>query len=187
MQINTQIKSQISVKKLTRIALLSAIAIFMSFTPFGYIQLGAIRITFMHIPVIIAAIVEGMLGGIIVGLIFGVSSLISNLSGPLAPVFINPLVSIFPRIMIGIVSSIVYKKSKNASVTAALGTITNTVLVLSMIYFFAASAFSNIRKIAIETLGKFLLIIALKNGILEMLVAVIIVTAVVKALNLKIE
>lgn len=170
-------------KTLTRISILGAISIFMSFTPFGYIQLGAIRVTFMHIPVIIASIFEGYFGGIIVGLIFGLSSLISNLSGPLAPVFINPMVSIFPRIMIGIVSALAYKKTKNASFTAILGTLTNTVLVLSMIYLFAAQSFANIRKIAIDTLGKFLLLVGLKNGTLEIIVAVIIVTAVVKALK----
>ncbi|MCX7904363.1 MAG: ECF transporter S component [Caloramator sp.] len=179
---SNQTKS-LPLKTLTRISILGAISIFMSFTPFGYIQLGAIRVTFMHIPVIIASIYEGYLGGIIVGLIFGLSSLISNLSGPLAPVFINPMVSIFPRIMIGIVSAATYKKTKNTFLTAVLGTLTNTILVLSMIYIFAAQSFANIRKIAIDALGKFLLLVGLKNGTLELIVAVIIVTAVVKALK----
>ena len=182
---NTTLQKQFTVRRLTRIALLSAIAILMSFTPFGYIQLGAIRVTFMHIPVIISAIVEGALGGVIVGFVFGVSSLLSNLSGPLAPVFINPMVSIFPRIMIGVISAYIYKKSKNSSITAAIGTLTNTILVLLMIYIFAAESFSNIRKIAIETLGKVILLVALKNGILEMIVAGIVVTAIVKAIKYK--
>ncbi|WDU84093.1 hypothetical protein [Caloramator sp. Dgby_cultured_2] len=52
-----------------------------------------------------------------------------------------------------------------------------------MIYLFAAQSFANIRKIAIDTLGKFLLLVGLKNGTLEIIVAVIIVTAVVKALK----
>ncbi|SEF68403.1 Uncharacterized membrane protein [Caloramator fervidus] len=179
----SNVSTNISIKSITRIAILSAIAIFMSFTPFGYVQLGAIRVTFMHIPVIIASIYEGFYGGIVVGLIFGLSSLISNLSGPLAPVFINPMVSIFPRIMIGIISAYTYKKTKNASLTAALGTLTNTTLVLSMIYIFAAQTFANIKKIAIETLGKFLLLVGIKNGILELIVAIIIVTSIVKALK----
>lgn len=173
-----------TVRKMTRIAMLAAIAVFMSLTPFGYIRLTpSLKVTFMHIPVIIAAITDGIAGGIVVGLIFGVSSLLNNLSTIFAPVFINPMVSIFPRIMIGIVSALVYKKTKSAALTAAAGTATNTILVLSMIYVFAAGTFSHISKIAINSLGKVLTGIALTNGTLEVITAVIVVTAIIKALE----
>lgn len=172
-----------TVKKMTRIAMLGAIAAFMSLTPFGYIQIGLVKITFMHIPVIIAAIMEGVTGGIMVGLIFGISSLINSLSTPLAPVFLNPMVSVFPRIMIGVFAALVYKKTKNVPLTAAVGTITNTVLVLFMVYVFAGAAFANIIHVSLATLGKVLVGIALNNGILEAIVAVIVITAIIKALN----
>lgn len=172
-----------TVKRMTRIAMLGAIAAFMSFTPFGYIQLGVVRVTFMHIPVIIAAIMEGAVGGVLVGLIFGISSLISNMSTPMAPVFLNPMVSILPRIMIGILAAWVYKKTKNVPLTAVVGTLTNTIGVLSMIYVFAASAFANIKQVAIATLGKILLAVGVQNGIFETIVAVIIVTAIIKAVE----
>lgn len=174
----------LSVKKMTRISMLAAIAIFMSLTPFGYIRLTpSLKVTFMHIPVIIAAITDGMAGGIIVGLIFGLSSLINSLSTIFAPIFINPLISVFPRIMIGVFSALIYSKTKNASITAVIGTATNTILVLSMIYIFAANTFANISKIAVSSLGKILLGIALTNGTLEVIAAVVIVTAIEKALN----
>lgn len=178
-------QSSFTVRRMARIGILSAIAIFMSMTPFGYIQIApTLKITFMHIPVIIAAIVEGAVGGIVVGFIFGLSSLLINLSGPFSVVFINPMVSIFPRVMIGIVAWFVYKKTKNAALTAAAGTLTNTALVLSMIYVFAGTAFAGLKKIAIATLGKVLLVTGLTNGTLEIIAAVIVVTAITKALKL---
>ncbi|SKB00577.1 Uncharacterized membrane protein [Caloramator quimbayensis] len=173
-----------TVRKMTRLAMLCAIAIFMSLTPFGYIRLTpSLKVTFMHIPVIIAAMTDGMTGGIIVGLIFGLTSLINNLTTIFAPVFINPMISVFPRIMIGVFSAMVYSKTKNAPLTAVVGTATNTTLVLSMIYLFAAKTFANISKIAEGSLLKILIGVALTNGTLEIIAAVIIVTAISKALE----
>ncbi|QCX33768.1 ECF transporter S component [Caloramator sp. E03] len=177
-------KKVMTVRKMTRVAMLAAIAIFMSLTPFGYIRLTpSLKVTFMHIPVIIAAITDGIAGGIIVGLIFGLSSLVNNLSTIFAPIFINPMISIFPRIMIGVFSALTYKKTKNVAITAIVGTATNTILVLSMIYVFAAKTFASISKVAIGSLGKILIGIALTNGTLEVIVAAIIVTAITKALD----
>lgn len=177
----------LTVKKITRIGMLSAIAIFMSLTPFGYIMITpTLKVTFMHIPVIIAAITDGYAGGIIVGFIFGLTSLLINMSSIFAPVFLNPMVSIFPRIMIGIISAFVYKKTKNATFTAVAGTVTNTALFLSMVYVFAAAAFAHARKIAVASLGKILIGVALTNGTLEVIAAVILVTAITKAIKSRI-
>lgn len=177
-------KKGMTVRKMTRVAMLAAIAIFMSLTPFGYIRLTpTLKVTFMHIPVIIAAITDGIIGGVTVGLIFGLSSLVNNLSTIFAPIFINPMISIFPRIMIGVFSALTYKKTKNAAITAIVGTATNTILVLSMIYIFAAKTFASISKVAVGSLGKILIGIALTNGTLEVIVAAIIVTAIIKALD----
>ncbi|TDT50318.1 ECF transporter S component [Fonticella tunisiensis] len=181
--VNVKKSSFLTTARVTRIGILSAIAIMMSLTPLGYIPLPAMKITFMHVPVIIAAMVDGAPGGIVVGFIFGLSSLFINLSGPMAPVFINPLVSIFPRVMIGVVSYFVYKRTKNVPLTAALGTLTNTVGVLSMIYVFAAQTFANIKKEAVSSIGKILIGIGITNGPLEIIAAVIISVGVMKALR----
>lgn len=184
---NVKNNKVLTVKRITRIGMLSAIAIFMSLTPFGYIMITpTLKVTFMHIPVIIAAITDGFAGGIIVGLIFGLTSLLINMSTIFAPVFLNPMVSIFPRIMIGIISAIVYKKTKNAAFTAVAGTATNTVLFLSMVYVFASAAFAHAKKIAVASLGKILIGVALTNGTLEVITAVILVTAITKAIKKRI-
>jgi uncharacterized membrane protein len=209
MEVHASSQSYFTVRKLTTTALLGAIAVVLSFTPIGYIYLGLVRVTFMHIPVIIAAIIEGPAAGAVVGLIFGVSSLVTNLGGPMGPVFINPLVSIFPRILIGIIAALVYKVLQRAAtalithrpggktvkllqkvcsisavpLAAAAGTITNTVGVLGMIYLVAAPQFIRIKGITMGNLGKVLLGVASLNGPLEVIAAVILVTAIVKGLN----
>lgn len=171
--------------RMTRIAVLGAISIVLSITPLGYIPVSLIglQITFMHVPVIIASIVDGYTGGIIVGLIFGITSLIHGQSTILAPVLINPMVSVVPRIFIGVISAWVYKKTKNSGITAIAGTFSNTALFLTAVYFFALPAFASVKKISTSIVAKTLCIVGVTNGIPEIIFAFIIVTAVMKAIS----
>ena len=104
------------------------------------------------IPVLVAAQLKGPKVGAAVGLVFGLTSmtlaLIAAASMPIARVTVNPLVSVVPRILVGVVCGGVYKLSaRNAvskprrifnSVTATLsGIITNTALYLGMFLAFA--------------------------------------------------
>lgn len=105
-------KKTISSRKLVTSAMLGAITIVLSLTPLGLIPLGFINATTMHIPVIIGAIAEGPIVGGLVGLIFGVSSLLNALlrnPSPVSFVFYNPIISVLPRILIGITSYYAYK------------------------------------------------------------------------------
>lgn len=115
-------------RKMVVSAILGAITIVLGMTPLGFIPLGVINATTMHIPVIIASIVEGPVVGAVVGLIFGVSSLLNAIlknPTPVSFVFFNPIVSVLPRVLIGITSYYAYngfkklehKKLKNLSYT----------------------------------------------------------------------
>ena len=102
-------------RKLVIAAMLGAITVVLSLTPLGLIPLGVINATTMHIPVIIAAIAEGPIVGALVGLIFGVSSLLNAIlrnASPVAFVFYNPLISVVPRVLIGITSYYSYTAMK---------------------------------------------------------------------------
>ena len=96
-------------RKMVTVAMLGAITMVLGFTPMGYIPLGLINITTMHIPVIIAAILEGPIVGGLVGFIFGLSSIANAMlrPGPISFVFYNPIISVLPRILIGIFAGIV--------------------------------------------------------------------------------
>lgn len=53
----------LNVRRMVIIAIFGAITIVLGMTPLGFIPVGPTRATIMHIPVIIAAIVEGPLVG----------------------------------------------------------------------------------------------------------------------------
>lgn len=111
LRIKSRKTKKLEVRKMAIIGVLAAISIMLSMTPLGFIPLGPVNATIMHIPVIIGAVLEGPLVGITVGLIFGATSLFRALTMPTITSFalINPLVSILPRVLIGIVAYYVYK------------------------------------------------------------------------------
>lgn len=106
---------KLKTKDLTTIGILGAIVIMLGLTPLGFIPLGVLTITSLHIPVIIAGIIEGPVVGGFVGLIFGFFSIFNAMTrpGPISFVFFNPLISIMPRILIGVVTGLVYKSLKD--------------------------------------------------------------------------
>ena len=95
-------------RKLVISAMLGAITIVLGLTPLGFIPLGVMNATTMHIPVIIAAILEGPIVGAAVGLIFGVSSMAFSMPLTTSFVFWNPLIAVLPRVLIGVVSYYLY-------------------------------------------------------------------------------
>ena len=189
--INTNASAQrrLNVRKMTVIGVLSAISIMMSMLPFiGYIPIGPTKATIMHIPVIIGAIIEGPVVGATIGLIFGLTSLWNAMTQPTMTsiFFLNPLVSILPRVLIGVVAYYVYqgiykisKKVYAAGFMAGLiGSLANTVGVLGMIYVLYADKYMERIGQAGADAGKWLFTLAATNGVPEALVAALIVSAV---------
>ena len=193
--INTQTSAQrrLNVRKMTVIGVLSAISIMMSMLPFiGYIPIGPIKATIMHVPVIIGAIIEGPVVGAIIGLIFGLTSLWNAITQPvtLSPLFYNPLVSVLPRILIGIVAYYVYqgvyKVSKkvyaSGFIAGIVGSLVNTAGVLGMIYILYADKYLVLMGQQGSSAAKLLFGVVLTSGVPEALVAGLIVSAVSVAL-----
>lgn len=114
------------------------------------------------IPVLIISQYSGVKLGAICGFFFGMVSLVMAVIGaaaiPMYAVAINPLVSILPRILVGVVSALVYKGIYNAflkrrpdtmvkgikrsvvissAAATVCGVLTNTLLFLSMFFAFA--------------------------------------------------
>lgn len=129
-------------QKLTFTALMVALTAILAFTPLGMIRLPMISLTIAHIPTIVAAMVLGLRAGVIVGTSFGIMTLIiavTSSSGLLDPLFINPLISVLPRALIGVMTYLVYtavsKINRNIAVPVAsvMGNLTNAVGVLGML------------------------------------------------------
>lgn len=184
--------NQSKIKNMTIIGVLSAITIVLSATPFGFIPIGPVNATTMHIPVIIGGMVGGPFVGGMVGLIFGIFSIIQAITKPtpLSFVFYNPIIAIVPRVLMGLVayySYLIFKKNiKNANVSlflsAALSSLVNTFGVLSGIYLFYAKRYAQTLDISLNGVKGAIAAVGVTNGIPEAIIAGIIVTAVVKAI-----
>lgn len=178
---------------LTQLALFSALIVVMSFVPYtGIISYGVISITTLHIPVIIGSVLLGWKNGAFLGLVMGVCSLIRAWLMPGSPleqiIFMNPIVSVLPRIFIGLFAGLIYagmikltkgKQAFSIGAAALTGSLTNTVFVLllmNLLYYQKLSA----------TFGGTLLTIVSTifslNGAIEILGAVIISIPIAMAL-----
>ena len=104
-----------STRRLVIVAMLGAITVVLGLTPLGFVPIGPLSATTMHIPVIIGALLEGPVVGGLVGLIFGLSSLFNAITRPSAIsfVFYNPLISIVPRVLIGVIAGYLFKFLKD--------------------------------------------------------------------------
>ncbi|MBK8799372.1 MAG: ECF transporter S component [Anaerolineales bacterium] len=175
-------------RKLVITAVLIAISIVMSiplnmgpFISLGFIALGpVIAITIMHVPAIIGGILEGPWVGLVVGGAFGVFSLFLASQQPAGSpnaIFVDPIISVVPRLFIGPVAWLVYTGLRSANMqlrlifSAVAGTLTNTLLVIGAIALrLNVPFFATLASVSV-------------NLVLELIVASVIVVAVVSALR----
>lgn len=103
-------------RKLVYNAILIAIILVLSLVPnIGFIHVGPVSITIVHIPIIIAAVVFGVRSSTIAGLAFGIGSWIAAIQTAASPVdllFTNPLVAIVPRILFGLAAGLLWQLLK---------------------------------------------------------------------------
>ncbi len=248
---NTIRSNTLNARNIAIIGLLGAVTAVLGMTPLGFIPIGPTRATILHIPVIIGAILYGPMVGGFVGLIFGGFSFFNAITNPtpVSFVFLNPIVSIFPRIMIGMGSYYAYEgvkklgaknfkwilfalvsgisayllygiynniieknwiniginiillvltigiiylakkkynfESLEIMMAAIIGTMINTLGVLSLIYFLYGERFVAAIGQNIETTRKIIFGIGIVNGIPESILATILVTSVVNAVMRK--
>lgn len=166
----------------------SALVVVLAFTRLGMIPLGAVAsISILQVPVILITMLAGVGEGLFVGAVFGISSLIlaaTSPSGALDPLFVNPLCSVLPRMLVAVVAWAVWKvmnmipkmpKAVSAAINGFVSTVAHTLLVIGSIYIFKGAAV----KEAMGGMGYFALIGALSfNAILEAVAATIICAAV---------
>lgn len=178
-------------RQITTIGMLSAISIILGVTRLGFIPIQPINATIMHVPVIIGAILEGPLVGAMIGLMFGIFSIIQSITTPniLSFAFINPLVSVLPRILIGITSYYVYKgifvknEAFKIGIGAIIGSLTNTVGVLGMIYILYAAKYAKAMGISVSLAAKTIFGVAFTSGLPEAGIAAFITIPVVIAVS----
>ncbi len=178
----------------------------------GYIKIPilAIQATTIHIPVIVGSILLGPKRGAFLGFVFGLTSLINNTTQPgLTSFCFSPFIQVgdglggsplalvvcfVPRIACGIVPYYVYHAMQRVSkqpdkqrkyallVSGVAGSLTNTILVMGMIYLFFGHAYAAAKSIAFEAVLGVIGSVICINGTLEAIVAALIASAVASAM-----
>ncbi len=138
----------------------------------------------IFIPTIITSIVMGPRAGALMGFLAGATTMLRAILAPLSPFdafFINPLISILPRIFIGITPFLIYKLIKSLIknetgdkfaiiLAGATGAITNTALVMTMLYIIYAQQVVDMIGVGFKV---FLISIITTNALIEAVVAAI--------------
>lgn len=191
-------------RNLTFLGVMLAVTIIMDSVPLlGAIPMGSVSATITHIPTIITGIILGPIYGLVMGTSFGIVSLIHAATRPVSPIdplFMNPLLSVLPRMLIGVASYYGYtlarkilslfavKGSLSTTVSSViggiLGSLTNTVFVLGMLYLIYAKEVAEkifgdagmLKEVRVMLLG-----VVVSNALLEAIVAAIITSAIVVA------
>lgn len=198
--------NQEKTSSLVKMALLTAIIIVLTVTPLGFIPLGFMWATTIHIPVILGSILLGPKRGAVLGLVFGLSSMIKATVTPIVTNFVfspfysvgethgnfwSIVVSLVPRILVGVVPYYVYKlvKKMNGKENLALslagfaGSMTNTLLVMNFIYLFFGRAYAAANNAAFEGFYGAIVAVIFTNGVPEAILATIITCLIVKVLQ----
>ena len=190
------------------LSLFAAIIIILAFTPIGFIQLGFIKATTIHVPVIIGSIVLGPQAGALLGFLFGCASLVSGTFTPVLSSFaFSPFIPVpgsdhgsalalivcfLPRILVGIVPWFVFSAMKRLTkdklktlpliVAGLAGSLTNTLLVMHLIFFLFGDAYATIKNVAFNAVYPVILGIIATNGVPEAIVAAILTAGICRAL-----
>lgn len=118
-------------RRLAVVGLLGALVAVLGLTPIGFVPVPtpAGSATTLHIPAILAGILEGPLAGAAVGFMFGAFSFWRAVTAPANPVaaamFSEPFTAFAPRILIGVVAFYAFRLAAHARarpyVAAVLG------------------------------------------------------------------
>jgi uncharacterized membrane protein len=170
-------------------AMLTAILLLMGLIPsLGFITINpAVSFTIMHIPVLVGAFLFGWRGGLYYGFLFGFLSFwqaSANPTGILDPFFQNPLISMTPRLIFGLLTGVgftliqtllktVWIQRSVLAMFAAIFTVMHTLLVLGIMGLLQGqNVLEALAGIGFnETYWTFILLVLSLNGIWEALIA----------------
>ena len=167
-------------------AILSALIVVMTVVPYtGYIPYGVVtEITTLHIVTIVGAVFLGWKGGAVLGGVWGLTCIFRAMTNPQWAAFMNPLVSLVPRVLVGVVAALVFDGLCKIRVNRFLSSIiaaiaaTNTLLVVSALALFGdrINGFFELMK------NVYLTVITI-NGLIELAAAAILTPVLTFALS----
>lgn len=197
--------SKVNVRSMSLLAMLSGVLLVMQATGIGMIPLPAFKMTIMHIPVILGAVVLGPGTGAFLGAVFGLCSVWANTTAPgMTSVFFSPFlsttgwigvvkalwVSVGCRVLMGFLSGWLWrlmgklkvKELHALPITAVVSTLLNTLLVLGSICLLFPQDYAQINDTTVNALFAVVGATILTNGLAEAVAAAVLVTVIGKAL-----
>ena len=173
-------RKKMDTRYMATLAMFCGILLVMGATGIGFIPLPVIKATTMHIPVILGAVLLGPAAGAVLGGVFGLCSIWANTTSPgllafafspfmttegLPGVLKSLWIALGCRILLGVIAGWLWKGMKRVlkqdylalPVTAAIATISHTILVMGSIYLLLAQQYAQAKNVAITAVGKALL------------------------------
>lgn len=191
---NTKDQHFFNAKNLAYLGLLIGIILVIDITHLGYFNIGVISVTSLHIPVIIGACIGGWRYGGILGLAFGLTSFFRALQGGqglMTPFFMNPLLSILPRLLFGLFVGFLVDRLKGKNpffhyaIPAFLGTMVHTTMVMGGIYLVYGQRLAEMIGGNMEAVRAMVLGVFATNGLPEAVFAAVLALAVMGAYDAK--
>lgn len=185
-----------AIRRLVVSGMLAATVAVLMLTGLGFLRIGPMSASLLCLPILIGVMSEGLGVGLVLGLTFGLLSLIQAFSAPtlFSPYFMNPLISVLPRLCIPVTTWLVLHATKPIEqanekqkvmirgLAAFAGSATNTILVLGAVYIACMLGFI-VEGITMDTVGVLLLGIVLTNGLPEAVIMSIVTPSVMAALD----
>nr|WP_089109003.1 ECF transporter S component [Secundilactobacillus mixtipabuli] len=189
-------KTQSRAYRISILSLFIAIVFIQSMVPFlGYIPVGPFSIVIIQVTVVIAAVLLGPRDGAWVGFTWGLINWIRAFVWPTSPmaiyVLVNPIVSVLPRLLVGLISGwALLKMVRNVhdakiwqlSLAGIIGSLVNTVLVLGFMAGMYYMGWLPLDKLNVQAFMPWLLGIMATNGIPEAIMSGVLVPLISKPL-----
>jgi uncharacterized membrane protein len=193
----------LKIKDFTLTSIFLSIILLCAFTPFGFIHLGIIKATIIHIPIIIASIILGPKIGAFLGFVFGITSIVTNTIAPTLLSFaFSPaipvlgtshgsfwalFIAIVPRVIIGFIPYYIFKavtkKKSNQKLafflTGLLSTFIHTFLVMGSISLLFQDAYAQaVNADSTSAIFKAVITVFFTNGLIEAILAAFVTSIV---------
>lgn len=198
-------RKKMDTRYMATLAMFCGILLVMGATGIGFIPLPVIKATTMHIPVILGAVLLGPAAGAVLGGVFGLCSIWANTTSPgllafafspfmttegLPGVLKSLWIALGCRILLGVIAGWLWKGMKRVlkqdylalPVTAAIATISHTILVMGSIYLLLAQQYAQAKNVAITAVFGMVMGTVTASGIPEAIIAAVLVTVIGKAL-----
>lgn len=198
-------RKKMDTRYMATLAMFCGILLVMGATGIGFIPLPVIKATTMHIPVILGAVLLGPAAGAVLGGVFGLCSIWANTTSPgllafafspfmttegLPGVLKSLWIALGCRILLGVIAGWLWKGMKRVlkqdylalPVTAAIATISHTILVMGSIYLLLAQQYAQAKNVAITAVFGLVMGTVTASGIPEAIIAAVLVTVIGKAL-----